>query len=869
MQERSKSTGFTFSDREMPVRFGRYHLLRRAAVDPVGEEFLAAWGVDEGVDQLRSVRCVYPAVAEESQFVALFSEEARSLSRLSSDNVVRVMEVGLEGEIPFVAREHVEGVSLARLIQLAEQRKSLWPWELAAHVTSEILRGLDYVHRREDIHGRPMGMRHGDLRPSNVLVSFGGEVKLTNFGTSLRFIVDEKTNAKLKDVRKRFVPPEGTDDVEPAVAADLWAAGMVLLHLLASGVPFKDSGEVTPGWVPPAMASRVEAMPVVLDTFLARALNPDPAFRFKLAEEMRTELVAIIGEHVSGHPPDDLAAWTRDLGDEDAKSEAEIVRRMLGREAEIRLDGATGEGALAAGAVLDGRYHLLRVLGEGGMGLVFEAEHMGLGRHVAVKVLHDRVLDDANAVERFRREARIIGGLGHPNIVGASDFGVTDEGHHYLAMDLLDGASLTERISARDLSPREIARIMAEVCDGLAAAHQAGVIHRDLKPDNVYLTSSGARILDFGIAKRTGLEEEDQALTRTGHICGTVEYIAPEQIRGLTNDPRSDLYAVGVIMYEALTGETPYHGRTVGETLHRALNDKLVPPRKRTGDRTIPADLESICLKALSRRSEKRFQTAGEMADALRALTPDEGRTVEIKRPSQRSPVLVAAALVGAIVIVTTLGLLIFVSGDDREPDVSDRSDPSDQSDPSDERSDLSERSDHSDQSDHSSDQSGPSDERSDLSERSDHSDQSDHSSDPSDESDHLSDESDQSDSEAEERAKELAEQGHIELKRMRLDRAGALFREALEADTSTSSAWFGLGRVAFEQARYGEAESKVRRALRYRPGKAKYRNFLGQILLTRGDEAAAVAEWKKVLAMRPDNSEAKRLLKAAGEAVD
>ncbi|MBW2277033.1 MAG: protein kinase, partial [Deltaproteobacteria bacterium] len=835
MDGRSKTTGFTFSDREMPVRFGRYHLLERGSVDPIGEEFLAAWGVDEGVDQLRSLRCVYPAVATESEFVALFSEEARSLSRLSSDNVVRVMEVGLEGEIPFVAREHVEGVSLGRLIDLADKRKSLWPWELAAHVTAEALRGLDYVHRREDIHGRPMGMRHGDVRPGNVLVSFGGEVKLTNFGTSLRFIVDEKTNARLKEIRRRYLPPEGADEVEPAVAADLWGAGMILLHLLASGVPFKDSAEVTAGWVPPAMASRVEAMPGVLDTFLARALNPDPQFRFIDADEMRSALVAIIGEHVAGHPPDDLAAWTRDLGQDDAKAESELVRKMLGREAELRLDDATDEGALVPGTVLDGRYHLLRVLGEGGMGLVFEAEHLGLGRRVAVKVLHDRVLDDANAVERFRREAQIIGGLGHPNIVGASDFGVTQEGHHYLAMDLLDGVALTDRIHKRDLSPRELAEIMAEVCDGLEAAHAAEVIHRDLKPDNIYLTSNGARILDFGIAKRTGLEEQAQALTRTGHICGTVEYIAPEQIRGLSHDPRSDLYAVGVIMYEALTGETPYHGRTVGETLHRALNGKLVPPRKRTGDRTIPADLEAVCVKALARKADKRYQSAAELAAALRALLPGEGETTEIKRSSGRSPVLIAAAVVGVILVVTTLGLLMFAS--DGSDEVSDLSEPSD------------EVSDAPDTSDQSSDQADDSDTAGTVVAVEDAG-----SSDDVVEVDAGSAPLQAVDEKAEvqERAADLAKQGRAELKRMRLDKAGALFREALEADPKLSSAWFGLGRVAYEQARYGEAESKVRRALRFRSRSAKYRNFLGQILLTQGKKDAAIAEWKKVLSMRP-----------------
>jgi serine/threonine-protein kinase len=836
---RSKTTGFTFSDQELPVRFGRYHLLKRVASDPVGEEFLAAWGVDEGVDQLRVVRCIYPAVADEAQFVALFSEEARSLSRLASANVVRVMEVGLEGEIPFVARDHVEGVSLARLVQLAEERKFLWPWELAAHVAAELLRGLDYVHRREDVHGRPMGMRHGDVRPDNALVSFNGEVKLSNFGTSLRFIVDEKTNARLQDLRRRFVPPEGVDELEPTAAADLWGVGMILLHLLAGPLPVKPPDAAGP-WVAPAMASRVEAMPDVLDTFLARTLNPDPAFRFGDAAEMRGELVTIIGKHVTGHPPDELAAWTRDLGEDDRRAETELVRRMLGREAQLSLDGATGDGALAPGTMLDGRYHLLRVLGEGGMGLVFEAEHVGLGRRVAVKVLHDRVLDDSNAVERFRREAQTVGGLGHPNIVGASDFGVTPEGHHYLAMDLLDGVSLSQRIFDHDISARELARIMAEVCDGLQAAHEAGVIHRDLKPDNVYLTSKGARILDFGIAKRTGLEEEQQALTRTGHICGTVEYIAPEQIRGLTHDPRSDLYAVGVIMYEALTGETPYHGRTVGETLHRALNDKLVSPRKRTGDRTIPADLEAICLKALSRRAEKRFQNAADMAAALRHLLPDEGETVSIRRPAARR---MAGLIAGGIAAAAVIGLGIWWAMSSRTP-----AEPTQVQAAADAAPPAPDTAPPAPDTAHPAPDTAP---------------PAPDTASPAQDTSYRTDTSYSPSPKAQ--AKDLLSQGRKELSRMRLDRAGVLFQEALELDPRLAGAWFGLGRVAFEQARYGDAERKVGKALRHRPNKPRYRNFLGQILLTQGRKAEAITQWKKVLDKHPGNAEAKRLLRAAG----
>ncbi len=856
MADKGDSSWFTFADREMPVRFGRYHLLERTAVDPVGEEFLAAWGVDEGVEQLRTLKCIYPRIAEEEEFIALFSEEARALSRLSSANVVRVMEVGVEGAVPFVAREHVEGLPVARLLELAESRGSPWPWELALHVAAEVLRGLDYVHRREDIHGQPMGMRHGDVRPANVVVSFDGEIKLTNFGTTLRFIVDEKTNARLRDLRRRFDPPEGRDGLEPTVSGDLWGAAMTLLAMLIGRAPRSSPAEDGASWSPPRMASRVESLPPVVDTFLGRALNTAESYRFDDAASMRAALLEILGSHALGHPPDDLAAWAGDLGRESREREREQIRRRLGREAVLKVEGTDGATALAPGNVLDGRYHLLRQIGEGGMGVVFEAEHTGLGKRLALKVLHERVLDDDSAVERFRREARIVGGLGHPAIVGASDFGVTEEGYHFLAMELLEGESLADRIAAGSIAPSELTRALAEVCDGLQAAHEAGVIHRDLKPDNIHLTPRGARILDFGIAKRTGLEAEDRALTRTGHICGTVDYIAPEQIRGLDEDPRSDIYGVGVILYEALTGETPFHGRTVGETLHRVINDKLVPPRKRTGDKTIPAELEAICTKALRRHPEKRFQSTGELAAALRSLLPSAGAGAVAPRRRGKK-VALAAGAGGAAALLAAAGWIALGDrgggrGEERVaaivPAAADAGTPAADSDGGPEDEPLVVSLSDAAAGARGGGAAGRNTEA------------------PVETAGPEAETAGKSDAEqTRELVAERIGQGNAALRSMRLDRASELFVEALRLDSGSAAARFGLGRVAFEQGRYDAALTEIGRALRLRPGRPRYRNFLGQIHLARGERERAVEQWKTVLRVHPENEEARRLLEAAG----
>ncbi|MBN2714854.1 MAG: protein kinase [Deltaproteobacteria bacterium] len=884
---KSTATSFTFSEQELPVRMGRYHLLSRLSRDPISEQFLSAWGVEQGIDQLRVIRCIYPRVAQEAEFIGLFQEEARALSRLSSDNIARIMEVNVQGDIPFVAREYVEGLTLERLLVLAASKKQKLPWELSVHIATEILRGLDYIHRREDIHGNPMGMRHGDVRPGTVIVSFAGEVKLINFGSMLRFIVDEATHAQLMELRNAYLPPEMRDEADPCESGDRWAVAMILNTLMGGPIPVL--GEEN-RWSAPRLSKLVDGAPKVLDEFIERAFHSNPDERFKTAAAMRSVLVEILGDHASGHPPDDLAILTEELGRDDDRHMKELVRSMLKKPAEISL-GNTARGAsmIGPGYILDGRYHLLRELGEGGMGTVFEAEHQGLGKKCAVKVLHERVMSDSSTVERFKREAQIIGNIGHPNIVGAQDFGICEKGYYYLAMDLLDGKPLSHRIWEGNLSYYEICRIMSEVCDGLQAAHEAGVIHRDLKPDNVHLTSNGARILDFGIAKTVGLDSRNEALTRTGHICGTVDYIAPEQIRGGSDDPRSDLYAVGVMIYECLTGETPFHGRTVGEALHKAINDKLVYPSKRSGKKDIPTQLESVCVKALNRKAEKRFDSAKEMGVTLRdiasklqssATNGDDGDgntrdSISTLGKDRFMTIWLPVAAAGLIVAVVSL-MLFFHRGKNSVADgpVHENGTAGDSGHPIKMSSEVHSTSAAGNR--HVAEQAAavalpggtaqakPAGERELMTVIQ-----------PSTEID--TDDPDvlrmveelavreKSQEESLRLSEELIKRGNEKIANRDFRGARNDFSEAIRHNHRAGDAWFGYGKAAFELGDYSTAIEKVRRSLNYSsPSKqTKRRNYLGLLYKVSGDSKKAVVEWERVLAMNPGNPEAKRYLES------
>src|SRR6187401_2004204 len=227
--------------------------------------------------------------------------------------------------------------------------------------------------------------------------------------------------------------------------------------------------------------------------------------------------------------------------------------------------------ALSPGDLIDDKYRIVRLIGEGGMGAVYEGENTRIRRRVAIKVLHGNVAGMADAVARFEREAQAAGRIGSEHIVEVLDLGALPDGDRYLVMEYLDGDGLGTRIKNRThLTPAELCPIAFQLMEGLAAAHGAGIIHRDLKPDNVFLLRSRhgkqdfVKLLDFGISKFSALSGDSGfSMTRTGAVMGTPYYMAPEQAKGSRElDHRVDIYATGVILYEALTGQVPFNADT-------------------------------------------------------------------------------------------------------------------------------------------------------------------------------------------------------------------------------------------------------------------------------------------------------------------
>jgi eukaryotic-like serine/threonine-protein kinase len=315
---------------------------------------------------------------------------------------------------------------------------------------------------------------------------------------------------------------------------------------------------------------------------------------------------------------------------------------------------------LVAGSRLDS-YEVIAPLGAGGMGEVYRARDTSLKRDVAIKVLPDDWSRDPGRLHRFELEAQATAALNHPNIVSIFHIGQHD-GCPYIVTELLQGETLRDRLRRGPMPPREACNCGVEIARGLAAAHDAGIVHRDLKPENLFLTKDGRlKILDFGLAKLTQAEPAgDDSATATishsepGHVLGTVGYMAPEQVRGQPADPRSDIFAFGVVLYEMLTGKRAFRKDTSPETLSAILNEEP-PPLAQSVEDSPPA-LQRILSRCLEKKPERRFQHASDLGFALEALSEASGNAIAAPSPAgaRKRRIWIAAPL-AAVALATGL----------------------------------------------------------------------------------------------------------------------------------------------------------------------------------------------------------------------
>ncbi len=302
--------------------------------------------------------------------------------------------------------------------------------------------------------------------------------------------------------------------------------------------------------------------------------------------------------------------------------------------------------ALLPGTLVSERYRIEELLGQGGMGAVFRAEHVHMKKSVALKVLRAELTRLPEIVARFEREAVLAGNIDHPNVAAATDFGRLPDGSFFLVLEYIDGVSLREEIAKGRIDPARALRLMAGIVCGVEAAHAKGIVHRDLKPENVMIVDRGGasvvKVLDFGIAKRGGVAEADlveapaPGLTQLGTIIGTPDYMAPEQALGQAASARTDLYSLGVMLYEMLAGHCPFQGAAV--TVMRDHIATAPPPLPPDVSAVLPPAIGPLLFKLLEKEPAERLASASELRNAL------EAALLDCLRPAAISEALVAAS---------------------------------------------------------------------------------------------------------------------------------------------------------------------------------------------------------------------------------
>jgi serine/threonine protein kinase len=549
---------------------------------------------------------------------------------LSHRNLVESYEAGEVTGRNYLVMEYVLSVDLEYVLDYCRQTEQPVPLEVALYAGREICRGLAFLHG----FGADK-MLHGRVAPSHTLLAYSGQLKLAHVHRLLKVGTATETSNSTSRV-DAYQSPELLEGRPVDQRADVFAVGAILWEAL-SGQKFE---------LPEIGGSQVREIATMGDTSLsdfnsevpdevaeviARALKILPEDRHKTAVDLGRRLDGLLERNCEGAGGRSTSDWLVSLFRDEFRERRHVQQQLL---AEKRAETATQQivevgdtnnfdtGELI-GHTLDDRYKIKRLIGEGGMGRVYEAEHAQLGKRLAVKVLHPLYSTEEEVVERFRREARAASSIGHPNIVNVTDSGTTPDGRAYFVMELLDGMELADVITQEGpLDYERAVDIAMQVCEALGAAHQVGIIHRDLKPENVFLTTVGGRtdvvkILDFGIAKSARLERvRGGQLTEPGLAVGTPEYMAPEQAAGKPPDPRFDIYAVGGILYAILTGRPPHRGSNVLEILTRKATRNPTPPRSYRAD--IPVELERAIVSALSRNPERRPQTMEEFEYELR-----------------------------------------------------------------------------------------------------------------------------------------------------------------------------------------------------------------------------------------------------------
>jgi serine/threonine protein kinase len=557
-------------------RLGRYELLDQLGKGGMGVVYRAR---DTKLDRPVAVKLLLVNLQDDGETRERFLREARAAGELNHRNIIKVYDFGEEGGRAFMVMELLEGASLNEFLKehpdLSLDRK--------LQIMIGVCEGLAFSHTRSIVHR--------DLKPANLFITKDRQVKVLDFGLA-RVASSKLTRTGLVFGTPDYMSPEQVRGKVVDERSDIFSLGAVFYQVLSGRKPFAAQAfpevmrnVLTEG---PVSLTHGEA-PASLARVITRALQKDPLKRYQSVEELLADLRGV-----------------------DTNEPAEVASS----EGEPRQIG---------------RYQILDRVGRGGMGVVYRARDPVLDRDVAIKSMLVDFGADQDARGRFQQEARAAARLQHPNIVTIYEFGEQDDSP-YLVMEFLGGDDL-EGLMRRDppLSLERRLNIVAQLCDGLAFAHEQGVVHRDIKPGNVRVLDDGSvKLLDFGIA----IVQKLDGTSGTGTFAGSPGYASPEQLLMEHVDARTDLFSVGVVAYELMTGRQPFSGNTPPAIVYQVLNEE--PPTLRAVAPKMPEALDKVISRALQKKPDQRWSSAQELGDAFRTVAREVETTPPVKRPGRR-----------------------------------------------------------------------------------------------------------------------------------------------------------------------------------------------------------------------------------------
>jgi serine/threonine protein kinase len=550
---------------------GKYRILQEIGSGTVSTVYLA---LNLTTNEVVALKVMHAELAEGSQFLARFQGEARLLEKFDSPCAVQLLDYGEEEGLNFIALEYIPGRTLDQVL------KDEGPLEVrrAMGIARQVAQCL--------ADASVVGIVHHDLRPANIMITSEDAVKVADFGIAGGADLSRLSSTDTVGT-PHYLAPELAEGEQADARADVYSLGVILFEMVTGQLPYQgdDAASIVLKHLQDPIPSARQLNPKVpqeVDGLIAKCLVKGPQKRY-----LPLQLVGVIAD-------------------------------VLGET-----DAATGvEGALI-GQIL-GNCQLLEPIGRGGTATVYKAYQPSLDRYVAVKVLPTYLTHNSAFAARFEREARAVAKLDHPHILPVYDFG--REGDLiYIVMKYVEAGTLKE-ILGEPLDVEAVVEIISQMGEALDYAHQEGVIHRDVKPSNVLMDrGKWALLTDFGLAK---MVEAKVQLTNTGVGMGTPAYMSPEQGQGTSVDARSDVYSMGVMLYEMLTGQVPYEAETPMAVVIKHITAPL--PSLREIEPAIAEPVERVVLKALAKDPADRFQSVGQMVEALQKALSEATVSVEV-----------------------------------------------------------------------------------------------------------------------------------------------------------------------------------------------------------------------------------------------